>query len=127
MTRLMSPSSRSRKHQPGALLGRLAMVGLLFLAGAGAAWAQALAEKPRGELLYNTHCIACHTTQVHWRDQRLVTDWASLQKQVWRWQSNINLNWDENDVLAVSAYLNTLFYRFDPPELTSQAGGARSR
>lgn len=29
----------------------------------------ALAQS-RGELLYTTHCIACHTTEMHWRDRR---------------------------------------------------------
>jgi mono/diheme cytochrome c family protein len=23
----------------------------------------------RGERLYTTHCIACHSTQMHWRDK----------------------------------------------------------
>src|ERR1700757_114536 len=41
-----------------------------------------------GALLYETHCIACHTTQVHWRDQRLATDWTTLSAQVRRWQTS---------------------------------------
>jgi len=32
----------------------------------------------RGELLYSTHCIACHTAQVHWRDKKQATDWELL-------------------------------------------------
>ena len=35
-------------------------------------WAQS-----RGELLYITHCVACHRTQIHWRDKRQVVDWSS--------------------------------------------------
>jgi mono/diheme cytochrome c family protein len=53
----------------------------------------AIAATSRGELLYTTHCIACHTTQLHWRDRRLVTDFASLVAQVGRWQKNTGLGW----------------------------------
>jgi mono/diheme cytochrome c family protein len=69
-------------------------------------------EKSRGELLYSTHCIACHTTHVHWREQRLAQDWASLKKQVGRWQSNTALGWSDEDIEAVSKYLNALYYHF---------------
>jgi mono/diheme cytochrome c family protein len=69
-------------------------------------------ELTRGELLYSTHCIACHTEQVHWRDQRLATDWDSLARQVRRWQENARLNWSEEDVAAVAQHLNRLFYHF---------------
>ena len=71
-------------------------------------------ELSRGELLYSTHCIACHTTQVHWRDQRLATDWQSLAHQVDRWQGNAHLQWNAEDIAAVTHYLNDLYYRFPP-------------
>lgn len=56
----------------------------------------------RGELLYATHCIACHTTQVHWRDWRLAKDWTGLQAQVVRWQAAGSLNWSDEDIVAVT-------------------------
>jgi mono/diheme cytochrome c family protein len=73
------------------------------------------APKPaesRGELLYSTHCIGCHTTQVHWRDKKLATDFATLKEQVRRWSTNTGLAWSEDDILAVTHHLNTLYYRF---------------
>ncbi|MDR3451795.1 MAG: cytochrome c [Rhodoferax sp.] len=83
----------------------------------------------RGELLYATHCIACHTTQVHWRDQRLATDWNSLQAQVVRWQAAGSLNWSEEDIVAVTQYLNDRFYGFNPssasPVVQMPAGSGR--
>ena len=83
----------------------------------------------RGELLYATHCIACHTTQVHWRDQRLAKDWNSLQAQVVRWQAAGSLNWSGEDIVAVTQYLNDRFYGFDPPSaapvVLTPAGGER--
>ena len=40
---------------------------------------QPMRDPARGELLYSTHCIACHNEQVHWRDKKLVKDWISLR------------------------------------------------
>jgi mono/diheme cytochrome c family protein len=89
----------------------LLLIAALAGADAGAA-GQVEREQSRGELLYTTHCIACHTTQMHWREQRLATDWPSLVKQVRRWQDTALLSWDEQDINAVANYLNTLYYHF---------------
>ena len=84
----------------------------------------------RGELLYSTHCIACHTSQMHWRDQRSATDWQSLKAQVQRWQGAASLDWSEADVLVVTRYLNETIYRFeqkaDPQLSKSRAQRPRS-
>lgn len=74
----------------------------------------------RGELLYSTHCIECHTTQMHWRAQRKAVDWDTLKFQVRRWQGVVNLGWSETDIDDVSRYLNDTIYRF--PRQVSQAG-----
>ncbi|WP_397409390.1 cytochrome C [Polaromonas sp.] len=70
----------------------------------------------RGELLYSTHCIACHSTQLHWRDRKAARNWASLKAEVERWQKNSGLGWREEDVSDVARYLNALYYRFPEPE-----------
>jgi mono/diheme cytochrome c family protein len=70
------------------------------------------ATESRGELLYATYCTSCHTTEVHWRDKKLATDWATLKAQVRRWSTNTGLAWSEGDVLAVTRHLNTLYYHF---------------
>jgi len=72
----------------------------------------ARAAESRGELLYSTHCIACHTSQGHWRDGKLATNWSSLRAEVRRWQATAMLQWSEEDVLDVTRYLNDTFYRF---------------
>ena len=88
----------------------------VLLAGfAAVAQAQSPPANSRGELLYSTHCIGCHTTQVHWRDKKLATDWASLAVQIERWQKNANLSWNSEDVDAVARYLNGAYYHFSPP------------
>jgi hypothetical protein len=75
----------------------------------------AAAGPTRGELLYDTHCIACHNSQMHWRDRRLATDWESLRAQVRRWQGAAHLGWSEDDVLEVTRHLNDRIYRFPVP------------
>ena len=73
-------------------------------------------DAQRGELLYSTHCIACHSTKMHWRDKKLATDWATLQSEVRRWQKLSGLGWDDDDVAQVAEYLNTLHYHFPAPD-----------
>jgi mono/diheme cytochrome c family protein len=68
--------------------------------------------EPRGELLYSTYCIACHTSKIHWRDKRLATDWTTLKAQVRRWQANTGAVWSESDITEVTRYLNELYYHF---------------
>ena len=84
---------------------------LLVLASAGAAHAQG-APSTRGQLLYANHCVECHTTQMHWREQRLARDWESLKGQVRRFQGIARLQWSEEDIDAVAGHLNETIYRF---------------
>lgn len=90
----------------------LAALGVLF--GAAAIGPAAYAQS-RGELLYSTHCISCHTTEMHWRDKKVATDWASLRFQVRRWQDNAGLGWNEADIREVTRYLNESIYRYAQP------------
>lgn len=75
-------------------------------------YAQGKQIETRGELLYSTHCNACHTAQVHWREQKLATDWNSLVTQVRRWQNISGLRWSEGEITDVAYYLNAVFYEF---------------
>lgn len=86
---------------------------LILLLAATAAGAQSTS---RGELLYSNHCIECHTTQMHWRDQRLAVDWGSLRAQVRRWQAEARLRWSDEDIEQVTRHLGERIYRFPPQE-----------
>jgi CxxC motif-containing protein (DUF1111 family) len=74
--------------------------------------AQQPRSESRGQLLYTLHCIACHSTQIHWRNERKATDRTSLNAQVRRWQGNSGLQWTEEDVVEVALFLNETIYRF---------------
>jgi mono/diheme cytochrome c family protein len=89
----------------------LLVAAMLFAAPPLHAQSPAAAPPSRGELLYTTHCIACHTTRVHWRDRRMVTDYRSLVAQVARWQANTGLGWSSEEILDVARYLNMSVYR----------------
>ncbi len=79
---------------------------------AGAVALPSRAQDNRGELLYSTYCIGCHTTQAHWREHKRATDWKSLKWQVSRWQSNTGLGWSDAEIVEVARYLNELYYHY---------------
>ena len=87
----------------------------LALYGAAPALSQELRDARHGNLLYDTHCTACHTGQVHWRDHKLATNWDTLVEQVNRWQGNTGLRWNSQDIADVAQYLNDRYYKFPAP------------
>jgi len=96
----------------GALL-RAALVAAAALAcGGSMAQIQPQPLPTRGELLYNTHCIACHTTQMHWRNNRQATDLKGIETQVRRWQGVAGLAWSDADIMEVSRFLNITIYKY---------------
>ncbi|MEO8133375.1 MAG: cytochrome C [Betaproteobacteria bacterium] len=91
----------------------IAVAGTMLLLVAALAAGQARkTDESSGELIYTTYCIGCHTTQVHWREKRLATDWMSLKFQVRRWLMEAGTGMGEDDVTAVAGYLNGLYYKF---------------
>lgn len=90
------------------------------------AHAQAKHSETRGELLYSTHCNACHSEQIHWREKRLATDWNSLIVEVRRWQANIGLVWSEEEIEDTARYLNAVYYRFTVTDTKDSVGGSAS-
>jgi hypothetical protein len=88
-----------------------------------------IADDERGRLLYETACIACHTTQAHWREKRMVRSWPDLVRQVTRWQHNAGQSWTGAEIVDVAAHLNDRFYNMPcpvagcgGPQETSQVG-----
>lgn len=93
---------------------RLPLAGCVALAGVLSAAGQ---DAPsRGQLLYDTHCLDCHTTQIHWRNRQAARDWGTLRAWVAHWQGQARLGWSDADVTAVTRYLNGTIYRFPEPQ-----------
>ena len=105
----MTPRHTPHKAWLGVLMA-LACTAALAQAAPAPAGAATMPGS-RGQALYDTHCIACHNPQVHWRDGKLATDWASLKGLVRRWQAAAALAWSEADVVEVARYLNDSIYR----------------
>ena len=74
--------------------------------------AQPNGDASRGELLYTTHCIACHNEQIHWRDNKIARDWTGLKAEVSHWQGVAGLAWSDTDIVEVTRYLNTHHYHY---------------
>lgn len=88
------------------------MVALVLAGLVNSAEAQPQRNASRAELLYTTHCIACHDADIHWRDKKLAKGWGSLKSEVARWQAVAGLGWGEDDITAVARYLNGLYYHY---------------
>lgn len=101
-----------------AIRVRMVVCILALLAGCGTASPgpdSRAADTLRGRDLYQTFCIACHTAQIHWRDQRLVKSWSDLRYQVARWQKYAGQNWSGEEIDDVTSYLNRTFYGMPCP------------
>jgi mono/diheme cytochrome c family protein len=95
----------SRWLKPAGVAAALAGV-LAFVAALRAV------EFDRGEALYENHCSSCHDPQVHGGDAHHVTTLADLRARVAAWSIHSGLNWSEEDVNDVTAFLNRRYYRF---------------
>ena len=104
-------------------LTALAATMLMCIAPLAADQAQA-ADAARGKALYSTYCAECHTTEVHWREKRLASDWATLTFQVRRWQDNSGLDLNQDDIAAITTYLNGLYYHYPVPPDVERTGDA---
>jgi hypothetical protein len=109
------PTTPSRLTMPPLRSGARVLAALLCMPLAAAA-------QSRGELLYRTHCLECHTEQRHWRQKQTVSDWPSLRAQVRFWQAQAKLGWDDDDVTSVVNYLNDTHYHLPPASDPKTAG-----
>lgn len=76
-------------------------------------------EMPHGMSLHNNNCVACHArmtggdgSTLYTRADRKVTSLPKLAAQVRRCETNLGLTWFDEDVEAVTEYLNATHYQF---------------
>jgi cytochrome c5 len=67
---------------------------------------------PRGQLLYENHCHACHESTVHIRKDHKAKNYADIQYWVGRWSKELDTKWSSEDIEAVAKYLNDTFYHY---------------
>jgi cytochrome c2 len=73
-----------------------------------------VADTERGRLLYENHCMSCHESVVHIREQRKAVNPAELRGAIQRWAAELKLRWQDADVNDVYRYLNNRYYKFQP-------------
>lgn len=66
----------------------------------------------RGQLLYENHCMACHESVAHIRDNRRAKSLKALEGWVVRWANQQELGWGPDDIVEVVDYLNRRYYKF---------------
>lgn len=96
---------------------------ILFLSLSTNAWASpfAQADAVLGKQLVEKNCIACHATRfddngdgasMYLRKDRKVNNASALLTQVRTCNTNLSLQWFEEDELNVARYLNQTYYKF---------------
>ncbi len=85
------------------------------------------ADLTRGRTLYETTCHACHSANLHWRDQRIADSWPALLREVGKWQGNAGQRWETAEINDVAAYLNDRFYHLPCPSTECAAKEATLR
>lgn len=96
------------KHLGFALSGALLTATIVPAAGAA-----------DGEALHNANCMSCHESMtggkpntIYTRDDRKISSLDGLEAQVRRCEHSLGLQWFDDQVAAVTDYLNQNFYKF---------------
>ena len=103
MQQIQTMSSRVSK-------GRLCMLAVIFCSlFMDWAWAES-ANIERGRLLYENHCLTCHESQVHIRNNHTAQSIGDIYREVTRWSEALELAWQSSEFKDVSHYLYRSFY-----------------
>ena len=65
-----------------------------------------------GELLHTENCQSCHQAEVYTSPDRIVKNFPQLQQRVKQCELMNDLMWFEEEVDAVTSYLNQNYYLF---------------
>lgn len=66
----------------------------------------------RGQALYENHCQYCHESWAHEREGRKVSSKTGLRQMVEAWSIHASLDWSDEEIDAVTNYLDQNFYQF---------------
>jgi hypothetical protein len=89
------------------------LMSALLLSAALPAAAQPPAEPhTQARALHTKYCVQCHQSEVYTRANRRMKDLNALRNQVQRCDQNIGLRWFDDDINAVTQYLNDQYYHF---------------
>jgi hypothetical protein len=69
--------------------------------------------RPRGQLLYENHCMVCHESIVHIRSKQSARSLEDLHARVLHWARYMKLPWSEEEVGDVTRFLESRYYQFE--------------
>jgi len=124
--RALEPLLIPRSRQRGCLFSRVPDQGdrsavraqvmvyalLLFTLFVAAPAPASAADIEHGKILYEQHCTRCHDSRVFTRPDHRIRSLEALKIQVKRCELNVPVNWPQQDVDDVVAYLDASFYKF---------------
>ena len=99
-------------------IAAVALLGLTISMAHADPFAQGDAAK--GKALVEKHCISCHASSfggdgsgIYTREDRKVKSAQGLVQQIRTCNTNLGLQWFEDEELAVANYLNKTYYKFE--------------
>lgn len=66
-----------------------------------------------GKTLHQENCLECHQTDIYERPERTVQNLKHLRSQVLFCAVNNDLEWFDEEIDDVTAYLNAFYYLFN--------------
>lgn len=66
-----------------------------------------------GERVHDGQCLRCHNESIYTRKDRAIKDYQALGAQVVQCGLAAEANWFDDEIEAVTDYLNTHFYQFE--------------
>ncbi len=100
-------SKKTRQWRTRYLILCFAVLGLVNIS-----FAQEDAGFTRGFELYSNHCVACHESVVHVREQRKVDSLDTMKAYILHWTEYQNLSWTDEEIADVQTFLNKRYYKF---------------
>ena len=101
---------------------RTAMMFVSMMIGSCAVQAEpfAQADATKGKALVEKHCICCPASSfgsdgsgIYTREDRIVKSSSGLVQQIRNCNTNLGLQWFDEEELNVARYLNERYYHFD--------------
>ena len=81
-------------------------IGIFSMAAANAA------DGEQGKKLYDDNCQGCHDTRIHTRPNRIIHTYGDLANRVKFCDAQVKAGFGDEQLKAVTDYLNTEFYKF---------------
>jgi len=96
----------------------------LLLAALAAGLPARAADIGRGQALYESRCVGCHTKSVHNPESRRATNFGGVLAMVSRWNDTLGGDWKAEEIEDVAVYLNQRYYKYPCPSSVCAPGSA---